>query len=72
MLFFAVADVFDALVSKLHYKEPMDNETARNEIIRGSGTQFDPKLVQVFLKLMDDGTVDRIRSQSIRVRELEE
>jgi len=62
----AVADVFDALVSKRHYKEPMDMVTAKNEIIRGSGTQFDPKVVEVFLKLLDDGTVDRIRYRSIR------
>jgi len=68
----AVADVFDALVSKRHYKEPMDIETAKQEIIRGSGTQFDPKIVEVFLRLMEDGTVDRIRNQSIRTREPED
>lgn len=68
----AVADVFDALVSKRHYKEPMDMEAAKNEIIRGSGTQFDPKVVEVFLKLLDDGTVDRIRYRSIRDEDTKE
>ncbi len=62
----AVADVFDALVSKRHYKEAMDVESAKKEILRGSGTQFDPDIVQVFLKLLDDGTIERIRNQSIR------
>lgn len=62
----AVADVFDALVSKRHYKEAMDVETAKQEILRGSGTQFDPKIVEVFLKLLDDGTIERIRNQSIQ------
>ncbi len=61
----AVADVFDALVSKRHYKEAMDVETAKQEILRGSGTQFDPDIVQVFLKLLDDGTIERIRNQSM-------
>ncbi len=60
----AVADVFDALVSKRHYKEAMDLSTARDEIIRGAGTQFDPKIVNVFLKLLDDGTIERIRNES--------
>jgi putative two-component system response regulator len=60
----AVADVFDALVSKRHYKEPMDVEAAKQEILRGSGTQFDPDIVQVFLKLLDDGTIRHIRNQT--------
>ena len=38
------------------------------EILRGSGSQFDPDIVQVFLKLLDDGTIERIRNQSIRQR----
>ena len=60
----AVADVYDALVSKRHYKEPMDLETARQEILKGSGTQFDPRIVQVFMKLLDEGSIRRIRNQS--------
>ena len=64
----AVADVFDALVSKRHYKEAMDVETAKAEILRGSGSQFDPDIVQVFLRLLDDGTIGRIRDQSLRRR----
>jgi Response regulator containing a CheY-like receiver domain and an HD-GYP domain len=61
----AVADVFDALVSKRHYKEAMDVETAKREILRGSGTQFDPRIVEVFLRLLDDGTLGRVRDQSM-------
>lgn len=48
--FMAIADVFDALVSKRCYKEPMPLDEAFSEIERESGTHFDPKLVQVFLK----------------------
>ena len=68
----AVADVFDALVSKRHYKEAMDVETAKAEILRGSGSQFDPDIVQVFLRLLDDGTIGRIRDQSLRRRAAED
>lgn len=47
----AVADVFDALVSRRSYKEPFPFEKAL-EIIKGeSGTHFDPVLVSVFLAL---------------------
>lgn len=63
----AVADVFDALVSKRHYKEAMDIETARSEILRGSGTQFDPKVVKVFIELLENGTIERIRNQSLGI-----
>ena len=46
----AIADVFDALVSKRCYKEPMPVDKAFEVIASESGTHFDPKLVEVFLK----------------------
>ncbi len=46
----ALADVYDALVSRRVYKEAIPKEQAM-EIIRSvSGTCFDPKLTQLFLK----------------------
>ncbi len=45
----AVADVFDALVSKRCYKEPFSFETSINIIKEGSGNHFDPKVVEAFL-----------------------
>lgn len=46
----AVADVFDALVSKRSYKEPFSFEQAMNIIKDSSGTHFDPKIVEAFVK----------------------
>ena len=46
----AIADVFDALVSKRCYKNPIPVEEAFEIIKSESGTHFDPKLVAVFLK----------------------
>ena len=40
----AIADVYDALVSKRVYKEAFDFEKANNIILEGMGTQFDPQL----------------------------
>ncbi|MCR5451620.1 MAG: HD domain-containing protein [Lachnospiraceae bacterium] len=46
----AVADVFDALVSKRSYKEGFGVEKAINIIIDGKGKQFDPVIVDEFIK----------------------
>ncbi len=45
----AVADVYDALVSKRVYKEPMSFEAASAIMCEGMGTQFDPNMRLVFL-----------------------
>ncbi len=45
----AVADVYDALVSKRVYKEPMSFEQAARIMCEGMGTQFDPNMRIVFL-----------------------
>ena len=44
----AVADVYDALTSKRSYKEPWPEAKAKEEIIKGSGTQFDSTVVKAF------------------------
>ncbi len=44
----AIADAFDAMTSVRTYQKISSNEEALNEIIRCSGTQFDPELVKVF------------------------
>lgn len=57
----AVADVFDALVSKRCYKKSWTPTQAREEILNQSGRQFDPHITKLFdehfdefLKVMDD------------------
>ena len=46
----AVADVYDALTSFRPYKEAFSHEEAVRAIIEGSGTQFDPLLVDAFVR----------------------
>jgi len=46
----AVADVYDALTSERPYKKAFSHEEAVRIIIEGSGTQFDPSLVEVFTR----------------------
>lgn len=47
----AVADVYDALVSERPYKKPMSHDAACEIITKGSGTHFDPNVVDAFLFL---------------------
>lgn len=48
----AVADVYDALVSKRCYKESFNFEKARNIILDGMGSQFDPALKEIFCECL--------------------
>ncbi len=50
----AVADVFDALVSKRSYKEGFPLDKAMNIILEERGTHFDPKLVDIFLAAREE------------------
>ncbi|MDF2614568.1 MAG: rpfG3 [Clostridia bacterium] len=49
----AVADVYDALISRRSYKQPFTYEAAAEMIIKGKGLQFDPCVVEVFEKVRD-------------------
>ncbi len=50
----ALADVFDAMVSQRVYKEAMDPDYVTERIVKGSGTLFDPDIVDAFLKAKAD------------------
>jgi PAS domain S-box-containing protein len=52
---FAVVDVWDALRSDRPYRAAISREEAHLLIKKGSGTHFDPAVVQVFLKWLDGG-----------------
>lgn len=45
----AVADVYDALISKRVYKPAFSHEKARDIIVDGKGTHFDPAIVDAFI-----------------------
>ena len=54
----------DALVSRRHYKAPMNEASARAELLAGSGTQFDPRMVRIFIGLLDDGTIAKAKEEA--------
>jgi HD-GYP domain-containing protein (c-di-GMP phosphodiesterase class II) len=51
---FAVADTLDAITSDRPYRRAGSYQSAREAITRGSGSQFDPRVVQVFLTIPED------------------
>lgn len=50
----AVADVFDALVSKRVYKDRMSTEEAFTILEEESGSHFDPQIVEIFFEVRED------------------
>ncbi|MBS4017635.1 MAG: response regulator [Dechloromonas sp.] len=52
----ALADVFDALISKRHYKVAFPLEEAIRIIVDGRGKHFDPRIVDCFLQRIEDFT----------------
>ncbi|MPN62866.1 Cyclic di-GMP phosphodiesterase [bioreactor metagenome] len=52
-----IADSFDAMVTRRSYKSAMSVADALQEIRRNLGTQFDPQLGQLFIRLVEEGKI---------------
>ena len=50
-----LADCYDAMTSNRVYRKRLSNEDVRAEFVKCSGTQFDPALTEIFVRLMDSG-----------------
>jgi HD-GYP domain-containing protein (c-di-GMP phosphodiesterase class II) len=48
-----VIDSFDAMISNRPYRQGLPVEEAKRRLVQGSGTQFDPAVIQCFLKIVD-------------------
>jgi len=79
---FALADVYDALISERPYKRAWTSQEALNELSAQAGRHFDPELTDLFLKMMQgavmpestpEGVAGLARlSESVRALALEE
>lgn len=58
-----IADSFHAMVSDRPYRKALSVETAVEELKKNSGTQFDPELVEIFIKALEDEGVYRRKKQ---------
>ncbi|SNU06859.1 diguanylate cyclase (GGDEF) domain-containing protein [Lachnospiraceae bacterium] len=52
----AVADAYDAMTSYRSYRDVMSQEVVRAEIMKCSGTQFDPKFAEIMVRMIDEDT----------------
>jgi HD-GYP domain-containing protein (c-di-GMP phosphodiesterase class II) len=51
----SVCDAFDSMTSDTSYKVAMPEEAAIEELRAGAGTQFDPRIVEAFVGLLERG-----------------
>lgn len=54
---FAVVDAYDAMTSHRPYRKAMSHHLAVEEVVRNSGTQFDPQVVKAFLEAERRGLI---------------
>ncbi|MCR5700895.1 MAG: HD domain-containing protein [Lachnospiraceae bacterium] len=53
-----VADAFDAMTANRVYRKKLAVDVVISELEKGKGTQFDPKLVDIMYKLIEEGTIN--------------
>jgi response regulator RpfG family c-di-GMP phosphodiesterase len=50
----AISDSYDSMTSDRPYRKPLTNGDAKTELLKNSGKQFDPKLVSLFLDVLNE------------------
>ena len=50
----AVADAYDAMTSKRSYRDTVPQHKVREELVKGSGTQFDPVYAHIMISMLDN------------------
>ena len=63
----AMADAFDAMTSNRPYRPMLHLEDVRREIVRATGTQFDPQVARVFLAMDIRQLVQRFADEPARI-----
>ncbi len=66
----AVADAYDAMASDRSYRSVLPQDTVRNEILKGKGTQFDPEIADVMLQIIDEDKNYSLRQQPDQVHNI--
>ncbi|MCM1086905.1 MAG: diguanylate cyclase [Muribaculaceae bacterium] len=54
-----IVDSYDAMASNRVYRKRLQDETVKQELIKGRGTQFDPYLVDQFMELLEEGNLQK-------------
>jgi HD-GYP domain-containing protein (c-di-GMP phosphodiesterase class II) len=64
---FTVVDTFDSMTSDRPYRKALTTLDALNEIMRCSGSQFDPRVVEAFLDIYETWVIEREELHRITV-----
>ena len=59
-----VADTYDAMTSNRSYRSALSQETVREEIHKGKGTQFDPEMADIMLQMMEEDKDYHLREKN--------
>ena len=65
----ALADSYDAMNSRRIYRNALSHGRIYHEIQMNAGTQFDPDITKVFLKLMDNGSLYNLEHEILPTQE---
>ena len=57
----AVADAYDAMTSNRSYRHAIPQHIVREELVKGSGTQFDPAFARLMIQMIDQDTEYRMQ-----------
>ena len=49
-----VADAYDAMASKRSYRDVLPQQVVREELVKGRGTQFDPRFADIMIQMIDE------------------
>ena len=55
----SICDAYEAMTEERPYREPLTVEAALEELRRGAGSQFDPKLVELFVEIVGSRRVSQ-------------
>ena len=58
----AIADSFEAMSSARPYRPALSREEVMEELRKGTGTQFDPSLVEVFIGIIEAGLPEKVKT----------
>jgi HD-GYP domain-containing protein (c-di-GMP phosphodiesterase class II) len=61
----AVADAYDAMTSKRSYRDALPEEVAIEELRKNAGTQHDPEIVELFIKMRQEHLCEKSSSVSV-------
>lgn len=60
----AISDAYDAMHSDRIYRKGLDKYVIKEQLVTNRGTQFDPVLLDSFLEIFEDGTLDKLEENN--------